>query len=159
MKNESGQNRRWGDTEAPVQATLVSAIRFVRCFRDAVARATPTAMASLEEAVSRIADEMRAIGQSPERGLIELKSLLQNQGPAGWSPSLGGFDEKRSARSEAQVYRQLFQWWLTAYYRPLTSVVEKMERSMERGGSRGDRGMRSEGLMGPHTMRASCEAR
>lgn len=88
----------------------------VRQFEGAIADPSANAMRALCAATTVVAASMRATGLSPERAVITLKALLRGHGGAGWSPSLAPEWGLSSTLSEELVYKNLFAWWVDAYY-------------------------------------------
>ena len=87
-----------------------------RRFREAVAEPSSGTMRALLEATVALAASMRAGARGPERDLVALKALLRGHGDAGWAPSLAVPLDSTPVAREAQVYEQVFLWWVSAYY-------------------------------------------
>jgi hypothetical protein len=101
---------------------------FAQCFRNAITVPCAMMMEELREATWQLAEAMRADGARPERALIELKALLRNPRDRYWTPSLS--EPVGRLRVEAQVYRRLFEWWLTAYFAQPPSRARTRNRTV-----------------------------
>jgi len=102
-----GGRLQWRDgTE--IESTLA------QCFLNAVSSPSPARMEELREATWLLAETLRRRGARPEQALIVLKALLHDPVRQEWKPSLGDSESRMGV--SAQVYRRLFDWWLTAFF-------------------------------------------
>lgn len=92
---------------------------FVQCFHNAIVIPSPLMLKELKEATRRLAEALRDDGAQPEQALMRLKALIRDPCDGHWTPSLYG--PEGPIREESQVYRRLFEWWLTAHFeKPLS---------------------------------------
>lgn len=101
---------------SPQTSNAGEGAELVYCFEQAVHQASAEALVALQDAATASGAVMRARGVPPERALVAMKELLRHRGPSIWSPSL--VENRYAAKQppEADVYRQLFAWWVSGYY-------------------------------------------
>ncbi len=121
----------------------------LRRYQHAVADPTPAALHFLRSVVRQTAQGMRAAGVLPEHALVSLKEQLQLLRRTASSEAATPSTDDGPPRSEAQIYSELFGWWLTAYF----AQPSTMERPLSPKGAGFLRASRS-----PDTRAASHAA-